>query len=243
MCTQVEDHHHVVQCQSQIVTNLWSDKIKQYDMHLMQMNAPNETIWAMTNLLTKYRTKDISTLETTNPTLMVVVTKQQQLGPNCFKEGLLADEWKDHVSTFLPPRQSKHKWIQQLIHMHCDILWELWTNRCNIVHDKTTINKVHDCGDLEPRIQQVLSNTPANLRPHEKLLFQTTYSALSMHTYRYRKLWLQQVEKIIKTANERPQLLNYDNERKTMQNWLKGQWQTTITNRTPIRYSRPNSYY
>ena len=54
---------------------------------------------------------------------------------------------------------------------------------------------VFHIGDMESCTQQLLLNPPSNLQSHEKLLFQTTCSALSTNTYRYCKLWLQRVEK------------------------------------------------
>ena len=106
MCTQVEDHHHIIQCQSLVVTNLWSEKLDQYKDQLRQMRTPEETIQAMSKLLNDYRTMNTSPSDMTDPTLEIAVIKQRQLGPNCFIEGLLVDEWKDHVSTFLTPRQN-----------------------------------------------------------------------------------------------------------------------------------------
>ena len=239
MCPHTEDHHHIIQCQSLLVDNLWYDNIDQYKSQLRQMQAPDETIQAMVSLLNRYRMNDTQPIDVLNPTLATAVVKQLQLGPNCFIEGLLVHEWEDHISTFLPPKRCKHKWIRQLIRMHWDILWELWTNRCNVIHDRTTINKVHDSGTMELRIQQLLSNPPDNLQSHEKLLFQTTYSALLTSTYRYRKLWLQRVEKIVEKSINNPHVPRYDNERNIMRNWLQGRWHATITGRQPFRYNRP----
>ena len=75
------------------------------------MQAPDETIQAMVSLLNRYRMKDTQPIDVLNPTLAPAVIKQLQLGPNCFIEGLLVNKWEDHISTFIPSKQCKHKWI------------------------------------------------------------------------------------------------------------------------------------
>ena len=123
-----EDHHHILQCQSPTVTNLWNENLEEFGNQLQQMHAPEETISAMISLLNAYRTNTIKPIIVQDPTPARAVAKQQQLGPHCFIEGLLVDEWREHVSSFLPACQSKHRWIQQLIRMQWDIIFSLWTN-------------------------------------------------------------------------------------------------------------------
>ena len=105
MCTAVEDHHHITQCKSQVVSNLWSEQIEQYETQLMKMGAPYDTSQAMIQLINEYRGTMATRLEFDEPTLQAAVTKQRRLGSNCFIEGLLVEEWKAHIVTFLTPKQ------------------------------------------------------------------------------------------------------------------------------------------
>ena len=143
---------------------------------------------------------------------------------------------------YLPSlKKSKDKWIRQLIQMLWDLIWQLWMKRCDVIHHKTSLNKVHGSDNVESRIQEILAHPPENLHNHEKLLFQTNYSILTTHTYRYRKLWLQRVERIISKARQMSQSSRYDKERRLMATWLRITPRPSGQVPQPIRYTRTTS--
>ena len=124
-----------------------------------------------------------------------------------------------------------------------DLIWRLWVKRCDVIHHKTILNKIHESDNVESRIQDILSNPPDNLRSHEKLLFQTNYSILTTHTYRYRKLWLQRVERIVSKAQQMSQSSQYDNERQILATWLQTTPRPSGHVPQPVRYNRTTSRY
>ena len=242
-CPDVEDHHHIVQCQSTIAKTEWEDGIADFRNKLIHLQTPKTTVDAILSLLLQYRNREQAIIPTHDDNLNNVIRQQNQLSPSCFIEGILVLEWKRYVATFLPPKQSVDKWIRQLIQMLWDLIWRLWTKRCEVIHNKTNLNKVHESDNVELRIQTILSNPPDNLRSHEKLLFQTNYSILTTHTYRYRKLWLQRVERIIAKAQQTSQSSQYENERRVLAKWLKITPRTSNHAPQPIRYTRASSKF
>ena len=207
------------------------------------MQTPQETIDAVMSLIVEYRyeTQPIETER--EPTLSLAMTKQRELPPNCFLEGILVLEWRDHINTFLPPKQNIDKWIQQFIHMQWNILHLLWMNRCEVIHNKTVLNKVHNCSMMDNHINEILMDPPSYLKPHERVLFQTNPSILATHTHRYRRLWLQRVERIIENSRQISQASRYQRERRLMARWLQRQITGAVHEPQVINYIRTQSKY
>ena len=109
MCPNIADHHHIIQCKSLPTSNHWNDSLEEFHSQLQQMHTPTKTIEAIKSLLVRYRSGIPLSTVVRDQTLADAMHKQQQLSPCCFIEGLLVHEWRDHVATFLPPKQSNHR--------------------------------------------------------------------------------------------------------------------------------------
>ena len=92
MCSLDEDHHHIIQCQSVVATNLWHNSMEEINMQLTQLEAPTETIQTILTLLHNYRNNTNNPIESVNASLAQAVAKQQALKVNCFMEGIPVKE-------------------------------------------------------------------------------------------------------------------------------------------------------
>ena len=114
----------------------------------------------------------------------------------------------------------------------------MWDHRCKILHTRDLTNKVRDMIAIDNRISEVCQRPPHNILPHESSLFHHTVESLSLHTPRYRRIWLQRAEKVIQSCAKRDQQCKQlHSEQNLMRRWLGlTQYKQTLT-QTNISYS------
>ena len=55
LCPATEDHHHVIQCQSDSTTTIWKEYVDELQSKLYQLHTPSETVSVITSLIDEYR--------------------------------------------------------------------------------------------------------------------------------------------------------------------------------------------
>ena len=71
-------------------------------------------------------------------------------------EGCLSVEWKSHVSTFLPNKQSPQRWTASLVKKIWLIEFDMWDNRYKELHKNDLSNKIHEMKDIDESIRTFL---------------------------------------------------------------------------------------
>ena len=146
---------------------------------------------------------------------------QYNLGLSAFAEGLIAIEWRTYVTTFIDERRSPALWLQEMILVLWDMLSDMWHHRCSLLHLRDLSHKLHELEVIDRRIVDILQTTHPDLQPHERVLFRVTATNILNHTPRFRRLWLQRAEHILRCSKRRQTQGKYlHRERCLMQRWL-----------------------
>ena len=241
LCGIQEDHHHIITCPSVSAQQRWDQLYQKLSQKLICMGSPPHMHKTVLHIMKEYRLGRQTMIAVDSPLLQQALRKQFEIGWACFAEGLLVCEWAEYVKTFINPKRSPTLWIQELIVQLWDMLKGMWDNQCQQLHTKDLRNKLHNMTNVDRRIIQICSQTRASLRPHERVLFQRIPETLSHHTPRYRRLWLQRAEQIIKATTFRCSQTTYlHSERRLMQRWLGRSFSHQPPPQSLPKYTRQN---
>ena len=201
----------------------------------MSMGTPPDFQRVLLHIVNEDRHNLHTLISVDNEPLLSAIKAQFQLGWNAFVEGVFTIEWARYVATFLPPNKSPKPWLRELTLKLWDMLWMMWDHRCKLLHTKDLSNKIHDMNAIDDRIYEICQHPPKNILPHESSLFHHTVESLSLHTPRYRRIWLQRAEKIIQSCAKRErECKQLHGERNLMRRWLGlTQYKQTPTQQRP----------
>ena len=165
---------------------------------------------------------------TSNELLTQAANAQTELGWLLFLEGCLAVPWVEYVSTFMTYQQCPNKWLRQLIHQLCNIMFALWDNRCKVLHKNDLSNVLHQMESIDEKILILLNKDLSLLLPSERLLFCYSDAMLMSKTPQFRREWYHKANVSYKRGMHRlHNTQQYNIERQGLQNWLG-----------PIRYQQ-----
>ncbi len=189
---------------------------------LSKKAAPGMALAIYTRLDTWYNGTMPLAAEYNFPDFNAAVQSQDALGWQAFFEGCLAVEWEGVQNAYLlwlGSKWTRKRWISALITKVWEVAWDMWENRCNILHEKDGPNDAVNVATLNAAVAHEFARGRENLPRRDRLHFTGTLDSLLVSPIGNRQAWLKNVQ----AARERfirRQMGGLQQERAAMALWL-----------------------
>ena len=191
LCKQMEDHIHVIQCQSDTAQAYFANSYGTLEEWLEKTTSKKiqEAIWV---IIDDYRqsTNEELLYPTWSTSVCTAVTQQRLLGPRSFVEGIHTIAWIPAQQAFYSATNKHHHsaahWTASLIAKVWTFSHDMWKARCNAIHNNQ-IQASMSHNTYAVQLQALLRYPPpASMPAHDRKHFIPLEQALT-YTYQRQK--------------------------------------------------------
>jgi hypothetical protein len=154
-CGNPEDALHVWKCQSETVSETWSNSLKILESSLNKLDTDPYVkylnAWRYNYNLHSLKESKIRSL----------LDLQETIGARQFFKGWLHKEWENRQEHYYRTSNSKHsgkRWTIALITKLWDIAWDLWDHHNEVYHKQMNYTQEEDKEVMDLQIQDLYDN-------------------------------------------------------------------------------------
>ena len=207
-CASVENHRHIVQCQSNRATVAYRNIERNFESWLRKSTSHPIRLAIMAHLDAYREEEEVSRDEEWGNDVISASTQQSHVGDNAFMEGFIATGWEKAQAKYLLEINSKRnpsRWVTELIRKLWNVAWDMWDSRNGEVHRNRTTRKEQIIAQLDAEIRSKHNEGQTNrfLPRMERTFFQQELEEVLQNTEYQKRTWLHIARRYIERDRQR----------------------------------------